>query len=530
MPQHVQTRAELDEARRLAALNVLALLDEAPQKEFDALVALTASLLSAPDAMLTLIDKDRQWVKAQTGNAPNGVPRELTLCDHTIRGTEPLVIEDTRADPRFADSPWVTAAEGVRFYAGVPIHARDPDGKMQPIGALCVTDRSPRRLSPTEYGTLLHVATLAEAMIAARATALKAIDIARQAEHLATYLAEQDRTFRQAERIAMIGSWRLSLVDESVEWSDGVSRIHGLPPGQVPTLSQALDFYPVEARARISAKLARTIESGEPFDFEEDFLTATGNLRRVRSQAQVEYGGGKPIALIGVFQDITDRHALETALRRTADTDALTSLANRAAFDRELESAIARAKRDNTPLMMLIVDLDGFKAINDTFGHMAGDDVLRSVGNALRASWLRGSFAARLGGDEFAVLIEHPELIEWPAMVGERLEVSLRQTVQIGTETLATAGTVGWAILDEHCTTARDFVHRVDSIMYAAKRARTGDPVAGDRRARGRRAGDSPGDAPPRRGPPPLEGAFRSDGEPVPERDGDRLTRRRSAA
>jgi len=474
--------AEGDEDRRLATLHALALLDNAPQGEFDALVALAAELLAVPSAMLTLIERDRQRVKSQVGGTLGTVPREFAFCDHTIRRDAVLVVEDAQLDPRFAANPLVTAPEGVRFYAGVPIHARDADGARHAIGALCVTDRSPRALGETERHTLLNLATIAEAMIGARATALKAIDIARQAEQLATHLAQQDRVFRQAERLAMIGSWRLSLVDNQMAWSEGVSRIHGLPPGKVPPLERALDHYPPDARARVSAAIGRTVETGKRFDFEEDFVTAQGKPRRVRSQGELEHANGQPVALVGVFQDITERHALEAALRRNADTDSLTSLANRAAFDRELEQAMERAQQGGTPLMMLMVDLDGFKAVNDTLGHTAGDDVLRTVGDAMRADWLRGSFAARLGGDEFAILVEDAALTDWPAMVGERLEVSLRQTVESGGITLVTGGTVGWAMLDPHCATPRDFVHRVDGVMYAAKRARVGNPRTGDRR------------------------------------------------
>jgi diguanylate cyclase (GGDEF)-like protein len=495
MTDRAESIADRDEDRRLAVLHSLALLDSGPQHEFDALVALAADLLGVPNAMLTLIDRDRQRVKAHVGAAPAEAPREIAFCNHTIRGDAVLVVEDAQADARFAGNPFVTAPDGLRFYAGVPIHAPDAEGTPHAIGALCVTDTAPRTLSATEHHTLLHLTTLAEAMIGARATALKAIDIARQAEQLATHLAQQDRVFRQAERLAMIGSWRLSLHDERMNWSEGVSRIHGLPPGHVPELQEALDYYPLEARGRVTATIARVIETGDPFDFEEDFVTAQGKPRRVRSIGELEVVNGQPVALVGVFQDITERHALETALRRNADTDALTSLGNRAAFDRELELAIGRAQGGDTPLMLLMIDLDGFKSVNDTLGHTAGDDVLRTVGNALRADWLRGSFAARLGGDEFAVLVEDPELTDWPAMVGERLDVSLRQTIEMDGVALATAGTVGWAMLDTHCTTARDFVHQVDSIMYAAKRARAGNRRTGDRRV-----ADRPFDMPDRRG------------------------------
>ena len=495
MADRAESLADRNEDRRLAVLDALALLDNAPQHEFDALVALAADLLGVPNAMLTLIDRDRQHVKAHVGAAPPTLPREVAFCNHTIRGDAVLVVEDARTDARFATSPFVTAPDGIRFYAGVPIHAPDVDGTPHAIGALCVTDTAPRSLSDTEHHTLLHLTTLAEAMIAARATALKAIDIARQAERLATHLAQQDRVFRQAERLAMIGSWRLSIAEERIDWFEGVKRIHGLPADHVPDLHKALDYYPVEARGRVTATIAHAIETGQPFDFEEDFITAQGKPRRVRSLGEVEYLDGQPVALVGVFQDITDRYALETALRRNADTDALTSLGNRAAFDRELELAIGRAQADGTPLMLLMIDLDGFKSVNDTLGHTAGDDVLRTVGDALRADWLRGSFAARLGGDEFAVLVEDEALTDWPAMVGERLDVSLRQTIEANGVMLATAGTVGWALLDGHCTTARDFVHQVDSIMYAAKRQRAGNRRTGDRRV-----ADRPIDMPDRRG------------------------------
>ncbi len=462
-----------DEHGRLAALHALALLDSEPEKEFDALVALAAQLLGCPTAMITLIDRNRLWIKATTTPGDRELDRDIAFCDWTIRQDLPLVVDDLAHDERFHDNPLVTDA-GKRFYAGTAIHVADGQGVRQPVGTLCVLDESPRSLNAAGHAALHHLASLAEALIAARRTALEAVRIATAGERLVSQLASNDRIFRQAERIAMIGSWRLSLADSSIEWSDNVYRIHGLPVGHKPALADALDFYPPHARAEVADKLARSMETGAPFDFEADFIAADGTRRRVRSAGEAEWADGIPTALIGVFQDITERHGLETRLRRSADTDALTGIANRAAFDRELDTAMVRARRDGSPLLLALIDLDGFKAINDSLGHGAGDDVLRLTGIALTQPWLRDCFTARIGGDEFAVIVSDPHLIADVDRLRQDIESALLVVVEANGIAMTSAGSVGTAMFDEDCHSLRDFARRADTMLYAAKRARVG--------------------------------------------------------
>ncbi len=462
-----------DEASRLAALHALALLDSEPEREFDALVALAAELLGCPTALLTFIDRDRLWIKASTTQGERELDRDIAFCDHTIRQTTPMVIDDLRDDARFHDNPLVIDA-GMRFYAGTAIHVADGEGVRQPIGTLCVLDESPRSLNAAGHAALGHLASLAEALIAARRTAMEAIRIATTGEELVGRLASKDRIFRQAERIAMIGSWRLSLADSSIEWSDNVYRIHGLPVGQKPALADALEFYLPRDRAEIAAKLAQSMETGAPFDFESDFITAKGERRRVRSAGETEWTDGTPTAMVGVFQDITHRHDLETQLRRSADTDALTGIANRAAFDRELDTAMQRARRAGTPLLLALIDLDGFKSINDSLGHGAGDDVLRLTGTALTQPWLRDCFAAQIGGDEFALIVTDPQLIDHADRLRLDIESALRVSVEANGITMTSAGSVGMASFDDDCHSLRDFARRADAVLYAAKRARVG--------------------------------------------------------
>ena len=309
----------------------------------------------------------------------------------------------------------------------------------------------------------------------------RAASIATLAARQATDLARSDRTFRQAERMAMIGSWRYDPVDGGIEWSEGVFRIHGLAVGTEPAVDRAMDFYPPHARAEISAAMATAIQTGRAFDVETDFVTATGDRRRVRSLGEPEHAGGRMVALVGVFQDVTDRYELEQQLRRSAERDELTGIANRAAFNRALEDAVADAIRDGTPLMLALIDLDGFKAVNDTLGHLAGDDVLRTVARRIEQPWLANCFAARLGGDEFALIVTDPALIEGRFDFVARLEGALQLPASAGGLTIAASGTVGTALLDTHAA-IRDLVHAADTDLYAAKRRRIGERRIGDRR------------------------------------------------
>ena len=469
--------ADDTEERRIAALRALDLLDSAPEPEFDAIADLAATLLGAPFAAVTLVDRDRVWVKAKVGLVIDEERRETTFCHHAIESDDMLVVPDANADDRFEARCRAFDGHPIRFYAGVPIHA--PSGER--IGALCVGAPSPRALADSEGEGLRQLALLVDVLIAARATAREAIEIAGESARQAEHLRRQERVMHQAERLAMIGSWRLTLADDSIEWSDNTFRIHGLAVGEVPGVDQALDFYPPHARAIVAQALAATIETGVSMDVEVDFLNAKLAQRRVRSIGELECQNGRPVAVVGVFQDVTERWTLEQTLRRSADRDELTGIANRAAFNRILEAALEDAGIANTPLLLALIDLDGFKLVNDTFGHLAGDDILKAVGRRLERSWLNGSFAARLGGDEFALIVTDRGLTSDPNAFAARLEAELHVPV-VGTTAFA-SGTVGAALL-EPADTIRDLVHRADTILYAAKRARAGERRQAERRAR----------------------------------------------
>jgi PAS domain S-box-containing protein len=126
------------EVERLNALERFHILDTEPEERFDRVARLAARLFGTPIALVTFLDGRRQWHKARIGTSLAEVPREITFCDHTIRGDLALVVRDARGDPRFADGPLVR--QGIAFYAGAPLITGDG----QRIGTVCVLDRKPR--------------------------------------------------------------------------------------------------------------------------------------------------------------------------------------------------------------------------------------------------------------------------------------------------------------------------------------------------------------------------------------------------
>ncbi|MGO1003149.1 GGDEF domain-containing protein [Lysobacter sp. CA196] len=145
-----------NEAARLAALRSYDILDTAPEKDFDDLVAIAAAICDVPTALVSLVDADRQWFKSRIGLAASETPRELAFCAHAIlEPNRTMVVPDTHNDARFADSPLVLDDPNIRFYAGAPLIA--PGGEA--LGTLCVIDRQPRELNQHQYVALQALST-----------------------------------------------------------------------------------------------------------------------------------------------------------------------------------------------------------------------------------------------------------------------------------------------------------------------------------------------------------------------------------
>ncbi|WAC22357.1 diguanylate cyclase domain-containing protein [Blastomonas sp. SL216] len=467
------------ELARLAALEGLGLLDTPAEPEFDMIAELAQRLLGTKIGLLSLVDRDRQWFKAKIGLAVSQTPRETAFCAHAVEADDVLIVPDATLDSRFAHNPLVTGAPNIRFYAGVPVRAPQTEVMPDrlPMGTLCVIDDQPRDLSAEDLKILTGLALLVEKLFDARSAAAAAQQLAEErAAHL-QMLDRKNRQLRQAERMANIGSWRLTLADNRTEWSEQTYAIHGVPAGCGEPLESALEFYPPKARKLITGALERTMATGEPFDVETDFTTAQGEYRRVRSMGELEIVQGKPAALIGVFQDITSRYMLEQALRHAAHTDELTRIASRGSFNEYVDEKIKATTRAGERCALLLIDLDHFKAINDEFGHQAGDELLRVAASRLKADYLDKCFAARLGGDEFVLLVPDQTILNnLPALL-RRLLGDFKRPVSFNGNVLNMSATIGASWLGGDVTDRGQLLRNADIALYAAKREQRGSAL-----------------------------------------------------
>lgn len=462
------------EALRQQALIEIALLDTPPEREFDAVAKLAQRMLGTSMSSVTLIAPERQWFKARCGPLAADTPRAQAFCPVVFETEAPLIVADAKLDPRFAASPFVTNAPNIRFYAGVPLHVRQKDGDPITIGTLCVLDEQPREAASTDLEVLAELACIAEALIEARAVALRGAEIAEERRLAVEVLERERRQFKQAERMADMGSYRYDIEKRSSSWSDGVFGIHELPvSGGVP-IGEIMNFFPEPDRSLFRSAVLRVLDTGEPFEMDAAIVTAKGNARRVRCSCELELAKGKPVALIGLIQDVTERHDLEARLRQQARTDDLTQLANRAEFHRVLDIRLREARASDSDTTILVIDLDGFKGVNDRLGHAAGDNVLRCLAERLRAPSYAECLAARLGGDEFAILM--PVTCD-----GAHLQATVRRllrdlviVVEEQGYVARVTGTIGLARSREAAYDRDILLRHADTALYAAKRKQKG--------------------------------------------------------
>ena len=139
-----------NEAEPLNALRELLLLDTPPEERYDRLARFAAEQLDMPIALLTLVDRQRQWFKSRVGMDAAETPRGISFCGHAIMKKKLFIVEDASSDPRFSDNPLVTGEPHIRFYAGAPLSS--PSGHH--IGTLCVIDTVPRTLGAVELSIL----------------------------------------------------------------------------------------------------------------------------------------------------------------------------------------------------------------------------------------------------------------------------------------------------------------------------------------------------------------------------------------
>lgn len=172
---------------------------------------------------------------------------------------------------------------------------------------------------------------------------------------------------------------------------------------------------------------------------------------------------------IGSFTDISRQKSVEAEIRHMANHDHLTGLPNRMYVQAALDQALAVARRDNSEIAVMFIDLDRFKAVNDTLGHSVGDGLLVQVGQRLRESVRESDLVARLGGDEFVVVLTGDHALNGSLVVAEKILANLSAPYRVGPHTLHSTPSVGISLYPLDGDNGETLMKHADAAMYRAK-------------------------------------------------------------
>jgi diguanylate cyclase (GGDEF)-like protein/PAS domain S-box-containing protein len=476
----------LGDPERLAALERSGLLDSPEEAAFDRLTRLASRLLGTPVSLISLVSADRQFFKSRHGLADpwaseRSTPLTHTFCQYVVRSGEPLVVTDARTHPLVAGNAAIADLD-VIAYAGVPLSAGE-----HRLGSFCVIAPEPRDWTDEDIQTLTELAALVMTELELRRTA-------GALEERARLLAEGEARFRAAFAQAPIGVGIVGLHGPVrgrwLEVNHELERLLGATAGGLDGAS-VLDFVHPEDAARSLDALEQLAGGRERRTQHEQRLRHVGGgwVWTLCTRSRVDTAGGTSYA-IAHYVEIGERKRYEAELHRLAHHDPVTGLLNRRSFDEELERALAHHARYGTRGALLAFDLDGFKTVNDTAGHAAGDDVLLLVSAALAGMLRSTDVLARVGGDEFAIIL--PEVTEEQACwVAEKVLRAVRRDAQLGPSgpvVTASIGIVCWA--GAAVADSASLLACADTAMYAAKAAggdryavHTGRPSPGPLRA-----------------------------------------------
>jgi diguanylate cyclase (GGDEF)-like protein/PAS domain S-box-containing protein len=512
----VQEGIPADEADRLACLYRLGLLDSAPTDAYDAVARLAATRLQVPIVLVSLVDQNRVWFKSRIGLDAPETPRHRSFCAQTVFQRQSLVVRDAAKDRRFAKNPFVSGAQHIRSYLGIPLYTRD----RQPVGTLCAMDVQVRAFGEPDVAALTEFAKIIEEFLGAK-------EIAAKSDSILAYAMEREKLFRETFDQAAVGMVHTSLAGSILRNNHRAGAMLGYSPAELRelsfpqithpedlpknvsefkrVLSGEIDSYRLEQRllckdqhymwAFLSVSIKRTVSRQLDYGIviiedisakkqaEADLLQARDALQeKVELQTRKLQEGNDALQL-QVKQALEAAEALREAqvalqasnakLAAESVTDYLTGLPNRRSFARRSEQAATALRTSRKPYGLILMDLDDFKLINDQYGHDIGDEVLRALGKIL-ASQLRNSsdMAARLGGEEFAVLCFGDINEQTLHDVAERIRNQIvSEPLAIAKGLLRFTGSFGLALSLTDDPDWKTVYGRADAALYEAKAA-----------------------------------------------------------
>jgi diguanylate cyclase (GGDEF)-like protein/PAS domain S-box-containing protein len=428
----------------------------------------TRELTVGTSAAVRLLDGDALVCGATSGAPDIGQPHRLpignNLAGHAMRSGRSLLCVDTETDER-VDSA-LSRLRGVRSIIAVPLlHAGEA------VGLLLLYGNEPGAFGERDV-TMMEL--LSVVLSAAMAHAAEFEAKRDQVEALARFEA----TFAGA----LTGMMLLDLDGRIIDSNRALQELLGQSPGELAG-RRASDFVHPDDRREARAAYQRMIADGvSSLRMQHRFVSRDGDVLWVDASASMvrDSDGHKSFA-IGMIQDITQRKETEAALLAQAELnehqalhDALTGLANRTLFRSRIDQAVKAERSTGLRAAVLVIDLDGFKEVNDSLGHAAGDELLMELGRRLCASVRVSDTVARLGGDEFGVLLPYASVSHDVTGAVERMHAAIEEPIALQGLSLSLQASVGVALYPEDGKDVETLLRCADAAMYHAKADKSG--------------------------------------------------------
>jgi diguanylate cyclase (GGDEF)-like protein/PAS domain S-box-containing protein len=235
----------------------------------------------------------------------------------------------------------------------------------------------------------------------------------------------------------------------------------------------AHDLYPAEQADRINERDREVLESHQVLDIEEEPIETPQGIRYMHTRKVGIYDDDDtPLYLIGISNDVTENRMVRKQLDHFATYDALTGLYNRRVLENRLADEFNRYKRYKEPFTVFMLDIDHFKQCNDTYGHIAGDNVLRALAETIESTIRNTDFAARYGGEEFTVVLPETSLEDSEILANRLLTQTFR--IRVPTEDkgdIRIRISIGVASTASTTKEWKEVLEEADQALYAAKQA-----------------------------------------------------------
>lgn len=290
-------------------------------------------------------------------------------------------------------------------------------------------------------------------------------------------LQASEHNLQQAQSIAHIGSWHYDLAGR-LTWSDELYRIYGVSPQTfTPSVESLISLIHPDGQAAMQTWINACASGQQPGTLEFCCVWPDGTIRYIRGEGQLILDAdGKPNYIAGTAQDITEHKAATEEIQYLAFYDSLTRLPNRRLLLDRLQQALISNMRSEREGALLFIDLDNFKALNDTLGHPFGDLLLQQVAQRLESCVRDVDTVSRIGGDEFVVMLKDlsdqpKEAAAQTEAIGEKILAALSQPYQLAAYEFHCTGSIGATLFNGRQLAKDDLMKQADLAMYQAKRA-----------------------------------------------------------